>query len=84
MHDFGGYPPYEIIKGFLNRIWANHSIDKIIYVRKGMFLVCFAQLQDKIAVEKRGFYFFDSKPMLVKGWNSTMDLQTESIRSLPL
>ncbi|KAJ8444596.1 hypothetical protein Cgig2_013875 [Carnegiea gigantea] len=53
------------MKGFLNRIWANHSIDKIIYVHKGVVLVCFAQFQDKVAVEKRGFYFFDSKPMLV-------------------
>ena len=31
-----------------------------------------------------GFYFFDSKPMMVKGWNPNMDIQTESIRSLPL
>ncbi|KAJ8444542.1 hypothetical protein Cgig2_000821 [Carnegiea gigantea] len=43
-----------------------------------------AQLLDKLQVEKWGFYFFDSKPMLVKGWNPNMDLQTETIRSLPL
>ena len=80
----GANPPLEIIKGFLNRIWANFAIDRILYVRKGVFLVRFSHLQDKIQVEKRGFYFFDSKPMLVKGWNPNMDLQTETIRSLPL
>jgi len=80
----GANPPFEIIKGFLSRIWANFAIDRILYVRKGVFLVRFSHLQDKIQVEKRGFYFFDSKPMLVKGWNPNMDLQTETIRSLPL
>ena len=80
----GANPPFEIMKGFLNRIWANFAIDRILFVRKGVFLVRFARLQDKIQVEKWEFYFFDSKPMLVKGWNPTMDLQTETIRSLPL
>jgi len=56
----GANPPFEIMKGFLNRIWANFAIDRILYVRKGVFLVRFANLKDKIQVEKRGFYFFDS------------------------
>jgi len=72
------------MKGYFNRIWANFAIDKIVYVRKGVFLVRFVHLHEKNAVEKRGCYFFDSKPMLVKGWNPSMDLQTETIRSLPL
>ena len=80
----GANPPFEIMKGYLKRIWANLEIDRILYVRKGVFLVRFAHLRDKISVEKRGIYFFDSKPMLVKGWNPNMDLQTESIRSLPI
>ena len=33
-------------------------------------------------MEKKGLYY--SKPFLVKGWNSEMDLLTESIKSLPL
>lgn len=35
-------------------------------------------------MEKRGVYFFDSKPFIVKGWNPEMDLHTEDIKSLPL
>ena len=80
----GANPPFEVMRGFFKRIWANFEIDRILYVRKGVFLVRFAQIQDKLAVEKRGIYFFDSKPMLVKGWNPSMDLQTESIQSLPV
>ena len=54
----GANPPFEVIKGFVNRIWAAFKIDKIIQVRRGVFLVRFVNLQDKIAVEKRGLYFF--------------------------
>jgi len=29
-------------------------------------------------------FFFDKKPLLVKGWNADMDLQTDTITSLPV
>ena len=35
-------------------------------------------------MERRGVYYFDSKPVLVKGWNPEMDMHTEEIKSLPL
>ena len=35
-------------------------------------------------MEKRGVYYFDSKPFIVKGWNPKMDLNIKSIKSLPL
>ncbi|KAJ8421322.1 hypothetical protein Cgig2_018729 [Carnegiea gigantea] len=66
------------------RIWADFEIDKILMVKKGLFLVRFVQLQDKLIVEKRGLYYFDRKPFIVKGWNPDMDKSTESIQSLPL
>ncbi|KAJ8436173.1 hypothetical protein Cgig2_034201 [Carnegiea gigantea] len=66
----GANPPFEVIKGFINRIWASMDIDKIIH--------------DKQTVEKRGVYFVDSKPFFVKGWNPEMDVHTETIQSLPL
>ncbi|KAJ8426028.1 hypothetical protein Cgig2_015850 [Carnegiea gigantea] len=66
---WGLTPPFEVMKGFLQRIWASYDIDKILYVRK---------------VESRGFFFFDKKPLLVKGWTPSMELQTEAISSLPL
>ncbi|KAJ8422998.1 LOW QUALITY PROTEIN: hypothetical protein Cgig2_018727 [Carnegiea gigantea] len=52
--------------------------------RKGVFLIRFGNIQDKLAVEKRGIYYFDAKSFLVKGWNPQMDLQTENLKSLPI
>jgi len=33
----GANPPFEVIKGFVNRIWAAFEVDKIIQVRRGYF-----------------------------------------------
>ncbi|KAJ8419487.1 hypothetical protein Cgig2_008717 [Carnegiea gigantea] len=80
----GANRPFVVIKGFINPIWAAYEIDKILMVKKGLFLVRFIHLQDKLTVERRGIYYFDKKPFLVKGWYPEMDLDTESIKSLPL
>ena len=80
----GANPPFDIIQGFIRRIWGNYDIYKMLQVKKGMFLVRFNNLQDKLSVEKRGVYYFDAKPVLVKGWNPQMDLHTEYINSLPI
>ncbi|KAJ8421318.1 LOW QUALITY PROTEIN: hypothetical protein Cgig2_018732 [Carnegiea gigantea] len=48
------------------RIWATLDIDKIIYVKKGVFL-------DKLQAVKKGLFYFDNKPFLVKSWNPKMD-----------
>ena len=80
----GSNPPFEVMKGYINRIWSNFEIDKILMIKKGLFLNRFANLQDKILVENWGVYYFDKKSFIVKGWNQEMDLHTETIRSLPL
>jgi len=80
----GANPPYEVLQGFIKRIWAAYEIDKIILVQRGVFFVRFYNLQDKILVEEKGVYCFDAKPFLIKGWNPEMDLKTKEIKSLPI
>jgi len=63
----GANPPLEVMRGFIKGIWATLDIDKIILVRKCVFLVHFGNMQDNQKVKKRGVYYFDSKPFLVKG-----------------
>ncbi|KAJ8424252.1 LOW QUALITY PROTEIN: hypothetical protein Cgig2_007178 [Carnegiea gigantea] len=58
----GGNPPFE-------RIWASFELDKILQIRRGVFLVRFVHLQDKMQVRKRGIYCFDRKPFLLPGLN---------------
>ncbi|KAJ8447801.1 hypothetical protein Cgig2_015164 [Carnegiea gigantea] len=80
----GANPPFAVIQGFIQRIWSHCAIDKILQVRKGVFLVRFENQEDKLMVEKRGIYFFDNKSFLLKSWNPELDLHTDSIKSLPI
>ena len=80
----GANPPFVVVQGFIQRIWSAYELNKIIQVRKGVFLVIFMHMQDKLTVEKKGLCYFDSKPFLVKDWSPEMDLHTEYIKSLPL
>ena len=57
-------PPVDVINGFVHRIWADLSIDKVMFVKKGIFLVRFSNLEDQSKVLKRGWYFFDNKPFV--------------------
>lgn len=80
----GANPPFEVIQGFIKRIWAGYELDKIVQVQKWVFLLRFFNLQDKHTVVHKGTSYFDAKPFLVKGWNPEMDLKTEKIKSLPI
>ncbi|KAJ8423240.1 LOW QUALITY PROTEIN: hypothetical protein Cgig2_030093 [Carnegiea gigantea] len=73
----GANPPYEVMQGFIKRIWPAYEIDYSSLKRSILN-------QDKIAVEEKGVYFFDAKPFLVKGWNPKMDLKTKEIKSFPI
>lgn len=41
---------YTSVYGFLRRIWKNHNIDKVVLLKKGMFLVRFKCLEDIISL----------------------------------
>ncbi|KAJ8420589.1 hypothetical protein Cgig2_032287 [Carnegiea gigantea] len=58
--------------------------NEIMQGQKGVFMIRFQNIHDKLAMEKKGIYYFDAKPVLVKGWNPKMDLQTENIKFFPI
>ncbi|KAJ8421702.1 hypothetical protein Cgig2_002599 [Carnegiea gigantea] len=85
----GANPPFEVIPGYLNRIWANYDIERVIQIRRGVFLVRFGNLQDKLTVEKKGIYYFDAKPLLfpnldMKYWGLESLSKIESILGIPI
>ncbi|KAJ8426466.1 LOW QUALITY PROTEIN: hypothetical protein Cgig2_018386 [Carnegiea gigantea] len=77
-------PSYDVMDVYIRRIWRNQTITKIAMVEKGLFLVRFENEQDKVHVTQRGLYFFDNKPLVVKPWNEAMELNVETMLSLPL
>ncbi|KAJ8427092.1 hypothetical protein Cgig2_011292 [Carnegiea gigantea] len=70
----GANPPFDVIKEFTTRIWKLYAIDKVAMVRKGMSMVKFKHIEDKLAFVQKGVYLFDSKPFL--GLNNLSKIQS--------
>ena len=79
----GANPPIHVMEGFIRRIWKKFNVDKVVLVKKGIYLVRFLtmDMRDKVT---SGHFFFESKPMVVKPWSVDMDMEKEEIKSVPI
>ena len=80
----GANPPVTVIKGFVKSIWNGYAINKVLLVKKGIYIVRFEDYQDALTVIQKGFYLFDQKPFIVKPWTPEMEINIEAITSLPI
>jgi len=80
----GSNPPLEVIEGFVHRIRQHLNIDRVVFVRKGILVVRFKNQLDQQEVLRRGLYFFDRKPFIVRAWNEVMQLDISSLHTLPI
>jgi len=78
----GANPPYEVIDGFVQRIWTGCAIDKVLLIKKGLYLVRLIKRHDAMLVAQKGVYHFDQKPFIVKAWNPKIDIDVDTIASL--
>lgn len=72
------------MEGFVKRIRKSMDIDKVVIVKRGIYLVKFYNIQDQISIVQRGLYFFDDKPFIVKVWTLKMDINVEPLKSFPI
>ncbi|XP_074314348.1 uncharacterized protein LOC141649561 [Silene latifolia] len=79
----GANPPWDIIEGFIRRIWTKFNIDKISFMPNGIFLVRFKTMEMKEKVLLSGHYLFDNKPMIVKAWDKDMEMNKDHVKSVP-
>ncbi|KAJ8435262.1 hypothetical protein Cgig2_026001 [Carnegiea gigantea] len=68
----GSNLPLDVIGGFVHRIWAGMDIDKVLFARKGVFIIRFHTLHDR------------THPFIVKAWNEDLRLDFSSLQSLPI
>jgi len=55
----GANPPITVMEGFVRRIWKDYTINKVLLVKKGRYLIRFKDYQDTMKVIQKGFYMFD-------------------------
>ncbi|XP_074265580.1 uncharacterized protein LOC141588019 [Silene latifolia] len=79
----GANPPWEILNGFLRRIWSKHNIDKVSFMPNGIVLVRFKECKDKEEVLNAGYFMFDNKPLIVRAWDVEVELSKENIKNVP-
>ncbi|XP_074277799.1 uncharacterized protein LOC141601417 [Silene latifolia] len=76
----GAKPPWEVLHGYIHRIWSKHGIDKVSFLPNRVFLVRFKDIKDKEAVLMAGYHMFDNKPLIVKPWTENIDLLKEDVK----
>lgn len=62
----GAYPPFAIIKGYVQRLWGKYGLNKIVMLKNGIVLVRFDTELGKNDVVQGSIYHFDNKPFIVK------------------
>ncbi|KAJ8419678.1 hypothetical protein Cgig2_024571 [Carnegiea gigantea] len=75
----GANPSLGVVEGY-----HQYAIDKVVAARKGLYLVRFGTMIDRDEVLKKGIYYFDQNPFIVKAWNEHLDLDISAITSLPI
>ncbi|XP_074305100.1 uncharacterized protein LOC141640037 [Silene latifolia] len=76
-------PPWQILEGFLKRIWNKYVIDKISFLPNGVFLARFQTEEMKQSVLGSGYFLFDNKPLIIKPWQPDLQLTKENIKAVP-
>ncbi|XP_074267042.1 uncharacterized protein LOC141590344 [Silene latifolia] len=79
----GANPPWNVLHGYIHRIWAKYGIDKVSFLPNGVFLVRFKTNKDKDAVLQAGYHMFDNKPLIVRSWTEESEITKEEVKVVP-
>ncbi|KAL2928885.1 Protein-methionine sulfoxide oxidase mical2b [Bienertia sinuspersici] len=80
----GANPPTSVMDGFIRRVWREHAVDKVINIKKGLFLVHFKTKEHCNKAMEGEKIFFDSKPVLLKAWSQESDVDLDNIMTVPI
>ena len=58
-------------------------MDKVIMVKKGVFMVRFRTMKKKDHMLNGNHIFFDNKPVIIKPWHQDIDMFKEDVKTLP-
>lgn len=78
-----GLTPYSGDRRIIRRILGHYKVDKVVFVKKGMYLVRFNAMKSRDKV-LAGHFFFDNKPMMMKDWFVDMDRKKEEVKTLSI
>ncbi|XP_074288077.1 uncharacterized protein LOC141613236 [Silene latifolia] len=80
----GANPPWELLSGFVKKLWGAYKPDKISFLPNGVFLVRFPTKECQSLVLQQGFPMYDNKPLVVKPWSESCSLLKERVKVVPI
>ncbi|XP_074297223.1 uncharacterized protein LOC141627927 [Silene latifolia] len=80
----GTNPPWNVVSGYLKRIWKDYDVDKISFMPNGIFIVRFKTVEKMKAMVKTGHFMFDNKPVIINEWSPEVDLIKTSVQTVPI
>ncbi|XP_060972433.1 uncharacterized protein LOC133038331 [Cannabis sativa] len=79
----GANPPFKVFEGFINRVWGNLGIEKIVRMHSGFTLVNFRDEAKRDLVMESGVIQFDRKPVVLRPWSTDLD-SIRMVKSVPV
>lgn len=80
----GFNPHISKFDGFCRRIWGKTNIDKVILIKKGIFLIQFLNNETKSKALKMSNILCDNKPVFVNQWQDCMDYDSAEFHKVPI
>ncbi|XP_074277626.1 uncharacterized protein LOC141601261 [Silene latifolia] len=80
----GVNPPWNVLSGYLKRIWKDSEVDKISFMPNGIFIVRFKSIDKMREIVKDGHFMFDNKPVIIQEWSPDVDLVKSVAKIVPI
>ncbi|XP_074315351.1 uncharacterized protein LOC141651545 [Silene latifolia] len=80
----GANPPWNVVEGFIKRVWSKFDIDKVSFMPNGIFLVRFKTVEMKQKVLLSEQLMFDNKPVIVNEWKQDSELVKHDLEYVPI
>lgn len=79
----GGNPHFKVMEGFAKRIWGSMNVDKIVLIKKGIFVIRFLNKDTKEKAVGSTNLMLDKKPVFVKNWDDDSNLEKIEVVKVP-
>lgn len=73
-----------MIDGYCRRIWGNLNVDKVIPVKRSMFMVRFLNKETLEKALNMHYLMFDGKPVFLKQWYDGIDFNPIDFQKAPI
>lgn len=83
-HVLGANPPLQVMEGFIRRVWGKYEIDRISLLDKGIFIVRFNCIENRVKIPDDGVPMFDKKPMILTPWTPDLEIKNLDVSRVPI